>query len=250
MPQRSPIIFALFLMANVCVMMVALDAARAAPLGHAGVAYFALLSGQLSAVCIWAGLRMKPNWWTRLLPVVSVAAASVAFGFGAVEFELGLTSAPYFAIRAAALIAAMWVLRRSRYWQRWSGIKTQWQFSTAHLFALMTSVAVILVLVRASGLFVDDGWLTGLLLFSSIAFSVASTIIWTVASHWLLRLAGIFLSAICFSVILGLGDQLGSIESTLPVALNHFLIQAIVLVAWFAWGQILPARDSVGEVQT
>jgi hypothetical protein len=240
MQQCSPIIVWLLFAANLCADFVACKWMHVGSGDYySEVAYFALLSAQLSVVCIWAGLRPRPNWWTRLLPIA--AAIAVSFAFGIADRNRELDFLPYFGLQAVALLTGMWVFRRSHFWQQRSDVETGWQFSVAHLLAIMTVVAVLAVLLRASHLFDDDVILILAFLGGTVAVAIVATFLWSLHGHWLLRLAGVFTTAIGLSAGFYLSDLLGE-KYMFPFALYHFLTQAVVLVTWLAWGEILPIK--------
>jgi hypothetical protein len=249
MPQRSPIIVALFLAANLCADLVACNWMQVGSgANYSDVAYFALLSAQLSAVCIWAGLRPGFNWWSAILPIA--AAVAVSFAYGVADRRREFDFLPYFLLQASLLLTGLWIFKRTRYWRQRSGTKSDWQFSVAHLLALMTIVAVLTPLLRASPLFDDD---TVILIVAflgcTVAVAIMAPFIWSLHVNWLFRFAGVLMTALSLSAIFYLGDQWDNYHM-FPFALYHLLTQGVVIAASLAWGGILPRRDKTDTGQT
>jgi hypothetical protein len=241
MPQRSPIIVGLLFAASLGSCAVALSWTAVRPqLNFANIAYIAMLGGYLSVVCLWSALQLRRNFWSRSAPVAAVILASIAFTFADVDFIALLA---LFGAHAALLLGALWIFRRSRYWRQRTGIETDWQFSVAQLLVVMTVVALLVVAFQANNLWQDGGdetaWFVGSIAGSTV-LAIASAYIWSLGRHWLLRLAGIL------TVAIGLGvpfyfTRYG--EHLLFFATCHFLIQALVIVAWIGWGGILPVKE-------
>jgi hypothetical protein len=233
MQYRSTILVWLLVVANVCINVILLSWARQSSFeGAVLIVYFAMLTAQLSAVCIWSGLRPKPNWWTRLAPLLAVVAVSVAFalvGDPVTDFF------PYFGIHALALLVLLWVFRRTRFSRRLTGTEADWQFSIGHLLAAMTLLALLLVGLRYSDVFTFETGTAVAFLSASVAMAIGATLIWSLRIHWVLRLAGVAALAFGLSVSFTLES-----EYMLQFALYHFAIQAAVLTLWLAWGSILP----------
>jgi hypothetical protein len=239
MRDRSPIIVWLLAAATLCVDIVALRWSYVPSyINYAEIAYIALLSGQLSVVCIWATLRRYSNLRTHAAPVIAVIAASVA----AKPNDEILDFAAYFGAQAAAVVVGMWIFRRSRYWQRRSAVETDWRFSIAQLLIVMTIVALLTVAFKSSSLW-DDGGDDAALFFGNVGCStvlaVAAVIAWSKRGHWLLRLAAVL------GVALGLAS-IFLIANTFMFAFvaAYFVIEALVLSVWLTWGQILPLYEA------
>jgi hypothetical protein len=238
MQQRSPIIVWLLVAATICVNLVAYAWMRGTSILSVGtIVYVALLWGQLSVICIWSALQSTFNIWSRIAPVAAVIACSSAFWLIEDVTAKIKDILPYFGLHAVILVAALWVLRRSAYWQRRSGVKTEWRFSIAQLLVLMTVVAILATAMRHSSLLEESRVLEFFLLSGSVALAVTSVIIWSRDIHWLLRLAGVLATAIGLGASFYLAD-----EYMLKFAVSDFLTQAILLSAWLAWGQILPIK--------
>jgi len=205
--------------------------------------YFALITGQLSVVCIWSALRPTVSWWSRVAPVIATllcAATMRLFGseFGALRFL------PFFGLQVAMLLALLWVFRRSKYWHRRSGIRTEWQFSIAQLLFVMLIVALLSISLRYSDILNDEPTVNLLFLANSALLSLGATFLWSLRLHWLLRLASVTGIAIAIS-----GAFIFQNEGTYLVYFFgiHFLVQAAVLCIWLAWGEILPLKTDADE---
>jgi hypothetical protein len=239
MPDRSPIIIiSLVVIANLCAdFMLAWNWSTQTPRGGLSeVAYFALLSGQLSAICIWAILRERSSLWVQSVPIFAAIIASLAFN--PLDSERLFDFAPYFGVQAAGVVVVMWIFRRSRFWRLRSGIQTDWQFSIAQLLVATTVVALLTFAVRYSKLvndLDDDTRLFVGLVSGSIALAVTATYLWSLRTHPILRFAGVLAVAIGLGLLFLLSDLFMVMFATV-----HFLIQGCVLSLFLAWGGILP----------
>jgi hypothetical protein len=238
MPHRSSIVVLLLLACTICANLVVYSWMRlSTPLGTGTVVYFALLEGQLSVICIWSAMRSRSGTIGWIAPVLAVIACSGAFAL--IDASNGAADIlPYFGIHAAFLLIALWILRRTTYWQRRSGIGSEWRFSIAQLLLLMTVVAALASAMRFSNVFEGEWFLEFGLLCGAVALAVASVAIWSLNLHGLLRLAGTFGTALACGAPFYFSDQF-----LLMFALVAYLVQSIVLSAWLAWGGILPQSD-------
>lgn len=243
MHQRSRIIVWLLLAATLCVDTVMLTRARSVEISlYNALVFFALIMGQLSLVCIWSALRETVSWWSRIAPVIAAVLSAAAMALVGSDFTV-VEYLSFFGLYAAALLALLWVFRRSKYWQRRSGIETAWQFSIAQLLFVMLIVALLAVSVRHGGGFDDEPVVNGLFLAGSALVSLGATFLWSLRLHWLLRLAA----------VAGLALMLSGVFSFISTYLVyffsiHYLVQAAILCIWFAWGQILPLKTEDDEV--
>jgi hypothetical protein len=242
MPNRSPII--VLFAATISTNLVAFAWMRATtPLSYGTIVYFAMLVSQLSVVCIWSVLRLTSTTWTLVVSVAAVIACSMAFGLIEDASTKIKDIMPYFGLHAALLLGALWVLRRSAFWRRRSGIQTEWRFSIAQLLVLMTVIGILIPAMGQSTVFHQGRILTALLLAASITIAVASVIIWSCDIHWLLRLAGVL------GVAMGLGALFYFVDMYMSLfTLPDWLVQGVVLSAWLAWGGILPPRKPATAV--
>jgi hypothetical protein len=238
MKGHSPIIVWLLAAATLCVDMIALRWSHATSyIDYADVAFFALLAGQLSVVCIWAALRRDSSLWTHAAPVLAAVAAAVAF-----KHTRFLDFAAYFGMQSATVVIAMWIFRRSRYWQQRSGIETVWQFSISQLLMVMTVVALLMVGFQISSLW-NDGGDDAASFFGyvgcSTVLAVAAVYTWSKPVHWLLRLAAVLAVALGLATMFLIGDTF-----MFAFAAGHFVIEGLVLSVWLTWGQILPLNEA------
>jgi hypothetical protein len=236
MPQRSPIIVGLLFAASVSSCGVALSWARArAPSEYGYVAYFALLTGYLSVVCIWSALRPKVNAWSRVAPIASVIAVSIGNAF----IDSDITDfLAFFGLQAAGLLVGLWVFRRSGYWRRRSGIESDWQFSMGQLLIVTTVVALLSAALRYSDLFDGESVLVFAFLAASVALALASVFIWSRPGRWPLQLASTTATAFAFGAFFYAQDEFMEWFSIV-----HFLVQGLVFSAWIGLGGILPIKE-------
>jgi hypothetical protein len=197
--QRSPINAVLLAAATL-----ALDAVAIVWLKRAGVnsaasyLYDALVSAQLAIVCLWAVFAARHTAWGWIAVIGAVMIAT--------QIEMQLTdesfteaSGTYF-LYVLMLAAALWMLKRTSIWQRIIGGETAvWQYSTAVLLIVMTAMAVLIVLVRTSGVLTDaiPTWrLIAILTAGDVLLAVATTMIWARQSSLTIRVATVCAAAI------------------------------------------------------
>lgn len=260
MSTRSPVIFWLLLAATICVDAVALSWVYPAP-PYAVVAIDAILVAQLSIACIWSAFHTTKSVWTRITPILAVLlAASViaacipeSVGF-AVTFAIPLAQ---FGLQTALLVAALWLLQRTAFWRR-TGSARPLQYSLAGLLAVMTVVAVLAAVLRDSPAFYGDRfgvvWRNVAFVCGSVALPVVGVVVWSFARHWFTRLAAV----LGFAVLLGALAQLAESYALGPgpslsmfgrIIGAYYLVQAVVLSAWLAWGQIIPVSHAAAGAQ-
>jgi hypothetical protein len=176
MPQRSPNIFWLLLAATLSVDYVAFFwmVSGGGP-RFAQVAYDALVVGQLSIVCIWAGLRSAKIFWSRAAPWAAMLIAAVAVGlFATPQQWVGL---PYYGLHVALLLSALWVFERTNFWRRQSGASSEWRYSLVHLLIAMTIVAILLATMRESQLVgPGDRWVNLAFICGSVVLAMFSIV--------------------------------------------------------------------------
>lgn len=249
MPHRSPIIFWLLLAATLAVDVTVLRAAheQSVSSGFLTVVIYALIVSQLSVVCIWSALRIKPTTVTRTAPICAVAVVSLVtarftpmpsslHGWTVYANYLG-----YFGLHAVALLASLWLLQRTNYWQQRTGVKRTLQFSLAHILVVMTVAAVLAALSR-NNVFLGGGRATNIsVAFCCVALGFSSAAIWSLSWNWFLRLASVIVVAAFFgTALVGIffGPNFGFDVVTIFHA--YYLIQAVVLSLWLGIGPILP----------
>jgi len=251
MPQRSPLIFWLLLAATICVDAVVISwmtsESNLASL-FVAVTFYALILSQLSVVCIWSAFRETKTVWTRIAPLLaSILATLLAILIETPEALLDsfMNHFAYYGLHAALVLATLWLLRAVKR-GRIKAASRNWQFSLLHLLGVMTVVAVLAALLRNSPFFSDDPWLNVAFAVSSVALTTASVFFGGLSCHWLLRLVGVVGCALLLSGALMLGTELysgtGRDFHILIGAL--YLIQALVLSIWLAWGQIIPVANA------
>jgi hypothetical protein len=249
MQQRSPIIFWLLLAATLSVdallgYLIFSDRNSAEQLQ---TAFYAMMISQLSIVCIWSATRPTKTMATRISPLMAVAieAATARRDGSAMNWERLVDSFIMYGIHAAMLLVALWVLQRTRFWQRRTRMPEPWRYSLAHLVVVMTVVAVLGGLLHLRPISSEDVWFAILFMFSSVALAVASVCIWSLSWHVILRLA----ATLGFAVMLGFASSLSLLIESGPTPLAsvfvfllvaHFLIQGIVLSVWLGCVPILP----------
>jgi hypothetical protein len=200
----------------------------------------ALLAGQVSVVCIWAVLGTNKLLWMPALSAV-VAAAFVAAVFQDSSESFLSTCRLYLSLygfEAALLLTGLWLFRGSPYWRRRTESSSGWRFSLAHILLVMTAVAVLASMMR-TGPFADESKWTNIGFACSVAImALMSTIVWSLAWHWLLRLAATLGTALVLGCGLAFFTDFG--DSAFVMFGSHFLVQAVVLSSWLGWGPILP----------
>ncbi len=246
MPQRSPVTFWLLLAATLAVYAVAISWVASGPFPtpvHAWAIFDALTFGQLSLICIWSALRPVKTAWSRIAPIAAVPLAAVlvaAVVQDPVAFWTGFSVYLfYYGLCAGLLLAVLWFLRRTRFWQRRFGTPRVWQFSLAELLIVMTAVAVLATAMRDTPFLGGDGWLAIAFIVSSVAIALANVLIWSLSIHWLLRLSGATSIALILGVVLALATGFEPIVAR--IIGGDLLIQSVVLSIWLGAGVILPA---------
>jgi hypothetical protein len=250
LPQPHRSIFWLLLAATVCIDAVAFSqtqrTASAASLPadiFIRVVCDALITSQMSIICIWAALAFRKVLWLPVL-VAALTAAFIAVVFRDSSQTLWDAWRLYlsmYGLEAALLLAALWLLRGSSFWQRRTGVAGRWRFSLANLLVVMAIVAVLMSVLR-TGPFADESkWLNIGFACSVVAMAGTTAVVWSFPWHWFLRFATTTGIALVLGVAVNLFSQFGS--SAFPAFEAHYLVQAIMLSAWLGWGSILPAHS-------
>jgi hypothetical protein len=252
MPHRSPPIFWLLLAATICVDAVAFSWADAEPDPYGFLVFDALVLSQISVVCIWSGLRSEKSMWTRFSPLLAVVLATLVWGMfsetnwiGRVGEEWSLRMGLIFVhqgLHAALLLAMLWLLKRTPLWKRRYDWAAEWQFSIADLLVVITVVAVLGAGMRFTKLFVDLDWVDAdiVLIGGPAVLAMSGVFIWSLwRAPWILRASGVIGVAIGLAAVALLAEWTFSTAYPVVVA-TKFLIQAVVLMAWLAWGPLLP----------
>src|SRR3954451_7742429 len=261
MQHRSPILFWLLLAATLCVDAVVLSwqaAARLAPSSHLTVVFHALILGQLAVISVCCVMNPSPTPWTWAFPVIAAALAALAtvlFTPLNEQFPSANMFAScfgYFAGYVAILMATLWLLKRSRFWTKRTGVARSFQYRVIHVLALMTVCGVLSTLLRNNPLFESkSGWLSAVFIVDFVALALASVVIYSLPIHWILRSAlvtgiALLVACIAMSATYGLAPlwsaSLGLNLLTLFGA--YYLIQAVVLWIWLSLGQIVPELNA------
>jgi len=233
------VIFWLLLVATLCVNAVVFMYKGPSSTRHE-IAIFAILSSQVSLVCIWFALRSARWIWTVAFVIAAVVAAAALFIRGAENFWMVLA---YFSLQAFVLLAFLWFFKRTAFWARRSGNRVKFEFSIAHLLLATTAVAITVTVLKASGLFEFDAMRIIALLMGNILATVASATIWSLSWHWFFRLAATFAA----SILLGTAFYVSGDPFLAESAMFDFLTQAVVFSAWLGLGGVLPMQSPAAE---
>jgi hypothetical protein len=201
----------------------------------AATLYEALCVSQISLLCVWSMLGADRRMWAPLIPIAAAALVVLAFGhFDALRWT---DAAAEKGVHVAGLMALLWILRRTPWWQRGCApsAREKWQFSLGKLLIVMTVVAVLIVFLRHA----DETraiWnvILGPVVYGSILLPVIAVVVWRSMPRALLRLAATLLAAAAIAawpIFLAREYWLST--------LAFFVIQALVLWLWLEWGGIL-----------
>jgi hypothetical protein len=248
---HSPVIFWLLLTATICV-----DAVLVTSLAADGypapvrliVAFHALVIAQLSIVCIWSVMSAVQTLVTRgvllLAPIVAAFVTAVLIDKPMALRESLPNHVAHLGLHVALLAISLWLLQRTRFWQRCTGFSHDLRYSVFHLLIAMTLVAVLAVAMRSSSLLGADGWANAAFMLSSVAIALASVMFWVMPWHWLLRLAATLGLASLLSLLpiiaMGVSSTNPGTASVSLIFGAHFLIQALMISIWLGCGLIVP----------
>ena len=251
MPQRSPIIFWLLLAATLSVDALVWTWPWPKNLDRPYVLRLQgpLITGQLSAICVWSVLRIKRPAWVQIMPWLAAVVASIAtpeLVFSVISrFRVAMT---YHGVFVALHLAALWLFERTLYWRRCTGLSRVWSYSVAQLLLTMMIVAALVASIRYNPEFNELLLAFGTVICGQVAVTISSLICWSSSRHVLIRLAGTLGSALVVVFAIGLAFNLRhqnlSLELfkfTTRIFGPEFLIQALVLSVWIGIGEILPA---------
>jgi hypothetical protein len=253
MKQHSLAIFWLLLAATICISAVAFAWVVNDNSSHANLVFAAVISGELSVICIWSGLTIEKNIWSRLAAWLAVIAAVLVHIIAAAvvtgkSFSEWSTWHPWWslptALHAALLLATLWIFERTSYWRRRTNSVAKWRFSLGQLLSVTTAVAVIASLIHGQYRFYFSDWSVLPYAPAAAFLGISSAIIWSLTWHWFLRFALALTVAIALGVLFACFYFWGLIleETTL------FSIQAIILSSWLALAPVLPDRTTVATV--
>jgi hypothetical protein len=251
MPQRSPINFWLLLAATICVDAVTMVLMYAGAQEPASL-FIAMVFAQISALCVWA-LFSRGQQLARLIsPFALAIAAALWMGLSSprywpdISFEqITLAHCGLWLTHAAGLMSLLWALKRTTYARRWNfrvdtGV---WQFSIKHLLIVMTTVAVLIFILRSADLIHEVWMFVVVLIANNGGLALACVLIQGTAWHAILRLAAIAAVAVLFGALL---HALGNWDDAFVANLIH----AFVLFLWLEVGGILPARGPASAIAT
>jgi hypothetical protein len=252
MQQKSPAIFWLLLAATLAVNAVVVSWVYMTTLEQAGNVYFGLVCSQISVVGISSSFSPVGGHrlWTRPLSisvVVAVLTTWLRYDPGESVYQDFLLYLSLWLPQAAILVAVLWLFQQTPIAKRWndSNSRGSWQFSVAHLLIVMTTCAILLIILRLAEE-AHEFW-TELALWTAnnVALAVAALLIYTMRGHGFLRLGAVVGVSLAFAVGLKTFTQD-------PDALSVNLIQAIVLFTWLALGGIVPgcARPDEGDARS
>lgn len=256
MPQRSPVLVRLLLLATVSVDAVALYLFANSWVTGKDELFLALALGQLSVYCAWCMFRQELVGWRWVVPFAAsllivpfIVLLIPANHYLEPGLELGLAFVGLFWAHIALAFAALWVIKPSwlaRMHREHFNQATR-QFSTKNLLAITTFIAVLCVLLAKSSFVKDDLGPIVTLLTVSILLLLATLAIKLTRWHVALRIAAAFGVALLASRIASLLGLHASLYWNLT-AFN--LIQTMVLLAWFEIGQfafLTPLPEVVGD---
>jgi hypothetical protein len=256
--QRNPVLAVLLLAATLALDAVAITwLARAGVESAAAYLYDALVSAQLALACLWAVFAAKRivRGWLAIIGAVAIATICEMRLTGESFPEAAATYLFY----AVLLSIALWVLKRSSLWQRISVTKTSvWHYSTALLLAMTTAVAVLIVLVRKSGILFDamPTWrLIAILTAGDVLLVLATVVLWARRSILPMRLAAVCATAIAIGFIevaCGVSGALGTeltkvLQQEWPAQFSAYaLIMSLTIFIWLELVPIVPSSRDAG----
>lgn len=245
MPQRSLINFWLLLAATISVDAVLLASTYAEEHRHIDSLFVALVFGQLSALCVWALFASRQQFMRAIVPFAFSIAAALWMGLARQAIQVVLAYSSLCLAHAAALIALLWALKRTKYGRRWSDPSDAgvWQFSIKHMLVVMTTLAVLVFILRSAVLFQEKWLLVVILIANNVGLALECVLVQGTAWHAILRSAAIAAVALLF------GALLNAIRDWTDVFILN-LIHAFVLFLWLEVGGIMPARRPANAVAT
>jgi hypothetical protein len=147
-----------------------------------------------------------------------------------------------YGLHVAFLLLALWVLKRSNFWQRRFETIRAWQFSVADLLIVMTAVAVLASGMRYSLIVSEGGGLILAMVACTVILAVASAVMWSLSLHWIIRLAATLGVAVLLGFAFGGVAKQGLVFAKIIGV--DFLIQAAVLSIWLGIGGVLPVTPA------
>jgi hypothetical protein len=246
MTSPSSVIFWLLLTATICIDAVVLNWSYIVSLQRTEELFVALVCGQLNASCVWASFSPRSGYWRCFIPFAVAFTAALCAGWVSHD-RIGLTSGEYaiahagiWATQAALVLGVLWILRKSALQPDLAqkNRASRWRFSIAQLLVLMTTAAILVVILRKAEL-IHRVWVwIVFLLVNNLAIAVAIVLIQTTGWRRLSRAAASAGVAIMLGVIMML------IRRGYSDALEINVIHAFILFAWLEFGGLMTDHSS------
>lgn len=246
MPRRRPLVPVLLLAATLSVDAVAVYWFNYVSDGPAtGALCNALLTSQLSVICIWVAFgRTRRSWGLSVLVVATLAATWTMASLLDRPSSAWDWIAP-FGTQTVSLTVLLWIIKRMKWWHRLRDSTTSapWQFSVMQLLVLMTCAAVLAAAFQNSQVVRDVGWFVAVAAVIDSLLAVAAVLAWAQPWHMAIRIA--VLSAISGSAA-WLASRWGEEPGWAAYIVANWIMQCLVIFAWLEVGRIIPRRAPDG----
>ena len=240
MKQQSQIILWLLLAATAAVDAVAIQWLReSGTMSQAVFLYDAMVTAQLSIVCIWCVLGTDRTWAAWIAAIAAVSGVSIV---NARILELSLAEAAgiygsYFVLLGVVL----WALKRTRFWRQLVGTEgsATWQYSLSHLLIAMTVLALLIGALRGSSLLLDsaDSWKSFVVLtIGDVLLATSTLVVWLWTSwrpQWWPRLAAVLVPAMAIGALEALlafsgalGEDYANVQAYSPFGMVAYTLIA------------------------
>jgi type III secretory pathway component EscS len=145
-------------------------------------------------------------------------------------------------IHAALVLAMLWLLKRTALWKRQSESTAEWQFSIADLLTVLTVVAVLGAGMRRTEMFENLEWADIATYGCPAVLAMSAVLIWSLwRAPWVLRASGVVGVAIGLVAVVLVAERGLRFDTKFTVVVaTVYLIHAVVLMVWLAWGPLLP----------
>jgi hypothetical protein len=210
----------------------------------AGTLFDALSFSQMSVACIWWLQSTPRRAWKAVVPILVAAAAATAMA--QVPSVVSIVDvAALCGSHLVALTAALWIATRTTWFQPAAQKRSAWQFSVAQFLVVMTLLAILITVLKASEL-VRDAWPTAAgIIVGNVVLAVGALFIWRLPRPSLVRLA----LMLAVAAVVALANALQP-----PYFLGNFaayyVIQTLVLWLWLEVGQIVPSGDAIERTES
>lgn len=250
MKSHSKILFWLLVAATLAVDAVAIAwLVEDGPMSRAAYLFDALVTGQLAVVCIW-GVFAARRMWSSLLAIGIAVMTSTALEVWAAWMSARESFGGYASL-AAALVAALWILKQTPLWRKLAPRSPSgWQFSVGQVLVVMTLVALLLASLRKSELVSDpDQWkFLAAVVICNVLLVLACVLSSAWMRTWWLRLAFDCAVAILLGVCLTFAASAGWLGQLMTLHFNqevipntaYMVVISLVLFAWLELAPILP----------